>query len=93
MTVTTSVPGTPRPHTRELRALRLVQARGHEIVRTAPFVYNVPSCSGEDFYVVRYDKETCECEDYRRRGESCKHILAVGVKRAKRRAKRRGESL
>ncbi len=56
-------------------------------------MYNVPSCSGEDFYVVRYDKETCECEDYRRRGESCKHILAVGVKRAKRRAKRRGESL
>jgi predicted nucleic acid-binding Zn finger protein len=90
---TTSIAPPPRGDTRELRALRLFEERGHEIVRTAPFVYNVPSCSGEDFYVVRYDKETCECEDYRRRGESCKHILAVGVKRAKRRAKRRGESL
>ena len=51
-----SVAPPPRPHTRELRALELIQARGHEIVRTAPFTYNVPSCSGEDFYVVRYEK-------------------------------------
>ena len=79
--------------TREIRALRLYQERGQEIVRTSPWTYNVPSCSGDDFYVVRYDKETCECEDFCRRGESCKHILAVGVKRAKHRAKRRGESL
>ena len=84
-----SVAPPPRPHTRELRALELIQARGHEIVRTAPFTYNVPSCSGEDFYVVRYDKETCECEDYRRRGEPCKHVYAFGIFRAK----RRGESL
>ena len=88
MTTTASIPAT-----RELRALELYRERGAEIVRTAPWTYNVPSCSGEDIYVVRYDKETCECEDYRLRGESCKHIMAVGVKRAKRRAKRRGESL
>ncbi len=90
----TSVAPVARPHTRELRALALVQARGHEIVRTAPFTYNVPSCSGEGFYVVRYDKETCECPDATRHPDlNCKHLLAVAVKRAKHRAKRRGESL
>ena len=88
MTVPSSLLEAPRPYTRELRALELYRELGAEIQRTAPFTYNVPSCSGEDFYVVRYDKETCECEDYRRRGESCKHILAVGVKRAKRRGAR-----
>jgi hypothetical protein len=73
------------PHTRELRALALVQARGHEIVRTSPWTYNVPSCTGEDFYVVDYRRESCECEDYRRRGVPCKHVYAVGLHRAKRR--------
>ena len=86
---TTSVAPATRPHTRELRALALVQARGNEIVRTSPWTYNVPSCTGEDFYVVRYDKEVCECEDFRRRGgEPCKHVYAVGIHRAKRRGGR-----
>ena len=88
MTVQTSLPEVPRPYTRELRALTLVQARGHEIVRTAPWTYNVPSCTGEDFYVVDYRRESCECEDYRSRGEACKHVYAVGIKRAKRRGGR-----
>ncbi len=89
MTVGSTIPGVPRSDTRGLRALALVQARGHEIVRTAPFTYNVPSCTGEDFYVVRYDKETCECPDATRHPEiTCKHVYAVGIHRAKRRGGR-----
>lgn len=83
-----SVAPATRTDTRELRALALVQARGHEIVRTAPFMYNVPSCTGAGFYVVSYRRESCECEDYRRRGLPCKHVYAVGIKRAKRRGER-----
>jgi hypothetical protein len=84
-----SVAPATRPDTRELRALRLVQARGHEIVRTAPWTYNVPSCSGAGFYVVDYRRESCDCPNYERRGVACKHVYAVGIHRAK----RRGESL
>ena len=81
----------PVGDTREVRALALYRERGAEIVRTAPFTYNVPSCSGEDFYVVRYEKEPCECLEFTigRRGhepgEPCKHVYAVGIHRAKRR--------
>ena len=88
-----------RPYTRELRALALVQAHGHLIERTGPWTYLVPSMSGGKAHAVNYRRETCDCPDFTivRRGhepgEPCKHILAVGVKRAKRRAKRRGESL
>jgi hypothetical protein len=74
---------------RAARGLELYEARGAAIVRTAPFMYNVPSCSGDDFYVVNYRRESCECEDYRRRGDVCKHIYAAGIHRAKRRGGRR----
>jgi hypothetical protein len=61
------------------------------IERTAPWTYNVPSCTGEDFYVVDYRRETCDCPDATRHPDlNCKHLLAVAVKRAKHRAKRRG---
>jgi hypothetical protein len=89
MTVNTTIP-TPRGDTREVRALRLYRERGSEIVRTAPWTYNVPSCSGDDFYIVDYRAESCDCEDSLRHPNlNCKHILAVGVKRAKRRGGRR----
>ncbi len=89
MTTTASIPAT-----RELRALELHRERGAEIVRTGPWTYNVPSCTGEDFYVVDYRRETCDCPDATRHPDlNCKHLLAVAVKRAKHRAKRRGESL
>ena len=77
------------PDTRELRALALVQARGHEIVRTCPWTYLVPSMSGSDPYAVNYRRETCDCLDHDYRGVLCAHVYAVGIARAK----RRGESL
>ena len=94
MTVTTSLPEAPRPHTRELRALELHRERGHEIVRTGRFTYLVPSCSGGEPYAVNYRRETCDCPDFAivRRGhepgEPCKHVYAVGIHRAKRRGRR-----
>ena len=83
---TTSIALPPRGDTREIRALRLFEERGAEIVRTAPWTYNVPSCTGEGFYVVNYRRETCECPDALRNLDlSCKHVYAVGIHRAKRR--------
>ena len=95
MTVKTSVPEAPRPHTRELRALQLIRARGREIERTGPWTYLVPSMSGGEPHAVNYRCESCDCPDFTivRRGhepgEPCKHVYAVGIFRAK----RRGESL
>ncbi len=86
MTVKTSVPEAPRGDTREVRALALYRERGAEIVRTGPNTYEVPSCSGRGTYAVDYERETCDCPDARRHPElNCKHLLAVAVKRAKRR--------
>jgi len=86
MTVTTSVPKAPRPDTRELRALALYRERGAEIVRTGPWTYTVPSCTGTGFWAVNYRAESCDCPDARLHpGLNCKHVLAVAVKRAKRR--------
>jgi hypothetical protein len=86
MTVTTSVAGASRPDTRELRALSLYRERGAEIVRTGPWTYLVPSCSGDEPYAVNYRRETCDCPDAMRHPDlNCKHLLAVAIKRAKRR--------
>lgn len=72
--------------TRESRALALYRERGAEIVRTGPHTYLVPSCTGRGTYAVDYESETCDCPDARRHPDlNCKHVLAVAVKRAKRR--------
>jgi uncharacterized Zn finger protein len=73
------------PSTRELRALELFHERGRDIERITPNLYLVPSCTGEDIYRVDYAAESCSCPDHEMRGEVCKHILAVGILRAKRR--------
>jgi hypothetical protein len=92
---TTSIAPPPRGGTREIRALRLWEERGHEIVRTVPWTYLVPSCTGTGSWAVDYRLETCDCPDYtivrrgHEAGEPCKHVYAVGIHRAK----RRGESL
>jgi hypothetical protein len=76
----------PSPDTRELRALRLYEERGGEILRTGPHTYEVPSCTGAGSYAVDYKAESCDCPDARRHPDlNCKHVLAVAVKRAKRR--------
>ena|SRR5215212_4112809 len=74
--------------TRAERALELYRTRRHDIRRVGEDLYLVPSCSGHGFYAVTYggDVEACDCPDHAHHPErACKHILAVGILRAKRR--------
>ena len=84
---TTSV--APTTLTREARGLRLFREHGEGIEMIAPDFYLCPSEGGARFYHVDLVHETCDCDDFRRHGASfaCKHIYAVGISRAKRRAK------
>ena len=91
MSSTRSVPAPPAPpNTRETRALALYRERADEIECIAPDVYLVPACSARGgFYKVDYEAETCSCPDAEFHPEaSCKHILCVGVLRAKHRKPR-----
>ena len=85
MTADRTIPGDAR----EVRALALYRERGTEIERTGPYTYLVPSCTGTGSWAVNYARETCDCPDYERRGVACKHVYAVGIHRAKRRASSR----
>lgn len=72
--------------TRELRALALYRNHADEIERIAGDLYLVPSCTGEGFYRVDYERETCNCPDSRRHPQlNCKHVMCVRILRAKRR--------
>jgi hypothetical protein len=83
---TTTVPSDVRKDSREARALDLYRERGAEIVRTGPWTYLVPSMSGGEPYAVNYKRECCDCADALRHSDlNCKHLLAVAVKRAKKR--------
>ena len=76
------------PSTRTTRGISLYREHGDEITRILPFVYEVPSCSGETTYIVHLaPRERCECADFERRAEPCKHIIACTIKRAKSRAR------
>jgi len=84
---------------RESRALDLWESRGHQIEQIWADLYIVPSADGERTYRVRYGSESsareeCNCDDavYRTNDDpqlSCKHVLAVAILRAKRRARYR----
>ncbi len=85
---TTSVAPATRTDTRETRALELYRSRRRDIVVVDTNTYEVPSQDGTRTYEVVYggDEETCDCPDACRHPElNCKHLLAVAVKRAKRR--------
>ncbi len=84
MSSTRSVPAPPAPpNTREARGLRLAELRFEEIHPVSPGVWSVPSCSGENTYLVRLRHESCNCPDYRRRSLPCKHLYAARVVKAK----------
>jgi predicted nucleic acid-binding Zn finger protein len=75
------------PTTRELRGLALYRERGEEITRIWAHTWIVPSCSGEDTYVVRLDRETCDCPDFERNHAPCKHLFAAEIAASKSRAR------
>lgn len=70
--------------TREQRAIVLHRERGEEIEHTGARTWAVPSCSGEGYYLVDLGAEDCDCPDFRRRRQNCKHIYAAAIERAKR---------
>ena len=84
---TTSVAPATHPDTREHRALELYRARGAEIILIDRDTYEVPSQDGTRTYEVLYggNAESCTCPDNSYRGAACVHLMAVAVKRAKRR--------
>ncbi|MDP8953310.1 MAG: hypothetical protein M3N18_13960 [Actinomycetota bacterium] len=84
---TTRIAQPAPPTTREARGLALYREHGHLIEKVAPDFYLVPSQDGERFYHVDYRGEVCDCADHRYRHATCVHIYAVGIARAKRRAK------
>lgn len=76
----------PRPRLfspRFSRGLALAEERFEEITRTAPWVWSVPSCSGEHRYTVNLKHGTCSCPDRTPEGETDKHVVAARYKKAK----------
>jgi hypothetical protein len=75
---------------RSERGLALFEERGSQIRALGEDLFEVPSCTGSRIYNVRYGGkvESCTCTDYGvHRGElSCKHLVAIGVLHASRRA-------
>jgi hypothetical protein len=92
ITKDTSAPPPPanalRKLTRELsarlqRGINLAEERFEEITRTAPYIWSVPSCSGEKTYTVDLKHGTCDCPDRPPAPEKCKHISAAAYVKAK----------
>ena len=72
--------------TRAMRGLRLFRDRGSEIVTYLDGTYGVPSETEEGvLYVVSLEEESCDCPSFRHTGETCKHVFAALLYRAKRR--------
>jgi hypothetical protein len=40
-------------------------------------LYNVRSSTGRGMYVVDLSRDTCECKDWMRRKDTCKHLVAA----------------
>jgi transposase len=67
---------------RELRGMELAETR---TIRKRDGWWWVPSQTGKRMYRVQIAKKfaTCECADFLRRGEACKHIVAACVMQIK----------
>lgn len=78
------------PSTRFERGIALAQDRFEEIGRVAPWIWSVPSCSGEQVrHTVNLKASICSCPDDPpggRRGEAgerCKHETAARYVKAR----------
>lgn len=70
--------------TRHERGIALGQERFEEIIRVAPWEWEVPSCSGETVYTVNLKHEgRCSCPDRPPVDERCKHVFAAKYVKAK----------
>lgn len=75
--------------TREERGYALFRDYSGEIWRVEPYLYRVPSCSGNTVYLVTTKRgaEYCPCPDFEyrgsRNGSRCKHLEAALIFRSK----------
>jgi uncharacterized Zn finger protein len=79
----------PPTTTRELRGLELYREHGDEITHEGHGVYTVPGCSGGTYTVdlaIGGGEESCNCPDFERHKEPCKHVYAATTFRARARA-------
>jgi len=65
------------------RGINLAEERFEEITRTAPYIWRVPSCTGEHTYTVNLKTRTCNCPDRPPAPEKCKHYSAAAYNKAK----------
>ncbi len=82
------------PSTRELRGLALYRDHADEVEPLGKGVYRVPGCSGGSYTVdlaVFGGTESCNCPDFQRYKEPCKHVYAGSLYRSKARAAARRE--
>ncbi len=80
---TTTVAQLAPPTTRFERGLALAQERFEEITRVAPWIWNVPSCSGDGVHDVNLKTGECSCPDRTPAGEVDKHVVAAKYVKAK----------
>ncbi len=71
------------PSTRYERGIALGIEKFEDIVRVAPWEWEVPSCSGETVYLANLKHSACSCPDRPPAGEVCKHETAARYKKAK----------
>lgn len=84
MTITHPAPPAPLKLSARLqRGIDLAESRFEEITRTAPYIWSVPSCTGEHTYTVDLRAKTCSCPDRPPAPEKCKHISAAAYKKAR----------
>jgi hypothetical protein len=71
------------PSTRFERGIALAQEHFEEIVRVAPWIWSVPSATGDGVYACNLKTGECSCEDRTPAGEVDKHVVAAKYKKAK----------
>jgi hypothetical protein len=57
--------------------------RHAEIISLGSWRYQVPSCSGEETYLVNVQSGCCTCPDYPPAGSICKHAAAALIFKSK----------
>jgi hypothetical protein len=73
----------PPTTTRFERGIALAQERFEEITRVAPWIWSVPSCSGDGVHAVNLKTGECSCPDRTPAGETDKHVTAARYVKAK----------
>jgi hypothetical protein len=86
-----------QPTDRVRRGILLYLERGDEIEPLGKGRYLVPGCKGGPYTVdvgIFHDEpeaESCDCPDFQHRGETCKHLVAAAIYRAKARIRQRNQ--